>query len=106
MMISAEVIETSVTITDYLLSQILRSALIWKIKLRGLEVLLCSNYSLFNTNHKKWIIWNSQGPCYHDVHVPIDPFVNPFAVQNDVLVEFSLCHNSADYSQVAFPVCI
>ena len=48
--------ETSVTITDYFLSQILRSTLTWKIKLRGPKVLLCSNYSLFNTNHKKWIM--------------------------------------------------
>ena len=55
MMISAEVIETSVTITDYLQSQLLRSTLTWRIKLSGPKVLLCSNYSLFNTDHKKWI---------------------------------------------------
>ena len=35
MIISAEPIETSVTITDYLESQLLRSTLPWKIKLRG-----------------------------------------------------------------------
>ena len=54
--ISAEVIETSVTITDYLQSQPLRSTLTWRIKLSGLKVLLCSNYLLFNTEHKKRII--------------------------------------------------
>ena len=56
MMISVEVIETSVTITDYLQSQLLRSTLTWRIKLSGPKVLLCSNHSLFNTDHKKWII--------------------------------------------------
>ena len=59
MMISAEVIETSVAFTDNLLSQLLGSTLTWKIKLRRPKVVLCSNYSLFNTNHKKWIMWNS-----------------------------------------------
>ena len=54
--ISAEVIETSVTITDYLQSQLLRITLTWRIKLSGLKVLLCSNYLLFITDHKKWII--------------------------------------------------
>ena len=42
MMISVEVIETSVTITCYLLSQLLRSTLTWKTKLSGPKVLLCS----------------------------------------------------------------
>ena len=28
------------------------------------QVLLCSNCSLFNTNLKKWIMWNSLSPCY------------------------------------------
>ena len=64
-MISVEVIETSVTITCYLLSQLLRSTLTWKTKLSGPKVILCSNYSLFNTNRKKWIIRNSLSPCYH-----------------------------------------
>ena len=58
-MISAEVIETSVAFTDNLLSQLLGSTLTWKIKLRRPKVVLCSNYSLFNTNRKKWIMWNS-----------------------------------------------
>ena len=40
MIISTEVTETSVTITDYRLSQLLRSTLIWKIKLRGPKVLV------------------------------------------------------------------
>ena len=59
MMIFAEVIETSVTITDNLRSRILGSTLTWKIKLRRLKVVLCSNYSLFNISHKKSIMWNS-----------------------------------------------
>ena len=41
MMISTEVIETSVTISDYLLSQLLRSTLTWTIKLSSPKVLLC-----------------------------------------------------------------
>ena len=41
-------IETSVTIIDYLLSQLLRSTLSWKIKLSSPKVLLFWNYSLFN----------------------------------------------------------
>ena len=41
-------IETSVTIIDYLLSQLLRSTLTWKIKLSSPKVLLFWNYSLFN----------------------------------------------------------
>ena len=48
MMISVEVIETSVTITCYLLSQLLRSTLTWKTKLNGPEVLLisCGSYEI------------------------------------------------------------
>ena len=41
-------IETSVTIIDYLLSQLLRSTLTWKIKLSSPKVLFFWNYSLFN----------------------------------------------------------
>ena len=52
MMISAKVIETSVTITDYLQSQLLRSTLTRKIKLSSPKALLCWNYSLFNTKKK------------------------------------------------------
>ena len=37
--------------------------------------------------------------------VPINRFVNPFTLQNDLLIAFSLCHSSADYKQVAFAVC-
>ena len=44
MIISTEVTETSVTITDYRMSQLLRSTLIWKIKLCGPKVL---NLNLF-----------------------------------------------------------
>ena len=36
---------------------------------------------------------------------PINRFVNPFTVQSDLLIAFSLCHSSADYKQVAFVVC-
>ena len=59
MIISAKVIETSIGIIDYFQSQLLRSTFTWKIKPRVPKVLLCSNYSLFNTNHKKSITWNS-----------------------------------------------
>ena len=48
MMISLEIIETSVTSTCYLLSQLLRSTLTWKTKLSGPEVLLfsCGSYKI------------------------------------------------------------
>ena len=95
MMIFVEIIETSVTITDYLQSQLLRSTLTWKIKLRGPEVLLCSNYSLFNTSHKSGSCEILKVFVIIDVHVPINRFANPFAVQNDLLITFSLCHSSA-----------
>ena len=36
-----------------------RSTPTWKIKLHGPMAVLCSNYSLFNTNREKWIMWNS-----------------------------------------------
>ena len=36
---------------------------------------------------------------------PINRFVNPFTVQSDLLIAFSLCHSSADYKQVALVVC-
>ena len=52
-MTCAEFIETSVTITDNLLSQLLGSTLTWKIKLRRPKVVLCLNYSL---NPTKWIM--------------------------------------------------
>ena len=42
---------------------------------------------------------------YINVHVPINRFVNPFAVQNDLLIAFSLCHSSAKYKKVPFVVC-
>ena len=85
MMISAKVIETSVTITDYLQSQLLRSTLTWKIKLSSPKVLLCWNYSLFNTNH--------------NVHVRANKSICesfPFTLQNNLLIAFSLCHSSAE----------
>ena len=69
MMISAKVIETSVIIADYLQSHRLRSTLTWKIKRRGPVVLLCSNFSLFNTNHEKGITWNSYIPCYTLIYI-------------------------------------
>ena len=69
MMISAQAIETSVTITEYLESQLLRSTLTWKINLRGPKVLLSSNCSLFNTNHIKWIMWNSLSPFYTSIYM-------------------------------------
>ena len=31
--------------------------------------------------------------------------VNPFTVQNDLLITFSLCHSSADYNWVPQVVC-
>ena len=34
-----------------------------------------------------------------NVHVPINRFVNPIDVQNDLLIAFSLCHSSVDYKQ-------
>ena len=49
-MISAAVIETSVTITDNLQSQLLRGTFTWKIKLRCPEVQFCSHFALFNTS--------------------------------------------------------
>ena len=33
--------------------------------------------------------------------VPINRFVNPFTLQNNLLIAFSLCHSSADHNQVA-----
>ena len=38
--------------------------------------------------------------------VPINRFVNPFTLQNNLLIAFSLCHSSAEDKQVAFVVCI
>ena len=43
---------------------------------------------------------------YINVHVPINQFVNPFTVQNDFLIAFSLCHSSANHKKMAFVVCI
>ena len=37
--------------------------------------------------------------------VPINRFVNPFTLQNDLLIAFSLCHSSAEDKQVPFVVC-
>ena len=78
-------------------ARIFKSPLMWKTKLRGPMVLLSGNYSLFNIYQK-------------NVHVmymcvPINGFVNPFTVQNDLLIAFSLCHSSAEDMQVAFAVC-
>ena len=86
MIISAEVIKMSVTITHYN-TTIFKSPLMWKTKLRGPMVLLSGNYSLFNIYRK----------TVHVMYmcVPINGFVNPFTVQNDLLITFSLCHSSA-----------
>ena len=43
---------------------------------------------------------------YINVLVPIKRFVNPFAVQNDLLIAFIQCHSSADHKQAPFVVCI
>ena len=104
MMISADVMETSVTTTDYLQSHRYRSTLTWKIKPRCPMVLLCINYSLFNTNHKKWICEILKVSVVHYIYISINRFVNPFTVQNDLLVAFSLCCSSADHKQVPFVV--
>ena len=37
--------------------------------------------------------------------VPINRFVNPFTLQNNLLIAFSLSHSNADYNQMAFAVC-
>ena len=37
--------------------------------------------------------------------VSMNRFVNPFTVQNNLLITFSLCHSSADHKQVPFVVC-
>ena len=76
---------------------IFKSPLMWKTKLRGPMVLLSGNYSLFNIYQKT-------------VHVmymcaPINGFVDPFTVQNDLLITFSLCHSSADHNWVPLVVC-
>ena len=105
-MISAAVIETSVTITDNLQSQLLRSTFTWKIKLRGPKVLFCSNFAPFNTYHKKVDrVGFLKSPLYINVHVhAIKSICESFPVQNDLLIAFSLCHSSADHKQVAFVV--
>ena len=98
MMISAEVIESV-----YLLLQLLRSTLTWKIKLSSPKVLLCWNYSLFNTKHKKvdhMKFFKSLLSLMY-MCVPINRFVNPFTLQNNLLIAFSLCHSSAEDKQVA-----
>ena len=75
---------------------IFNSPLMWKIKLRGPMVLLSGNYSLFNIYQK----------TVHVMYmcVPINGFVNPFTVQNDLLIAFSLCHSSAEDKKGAFVV--
>ena len=67
---------------------IFKSPFMWKTKLRGPMVLLSGNYSLFNIYQK----------TVHVMYmcVPMNRFVNPFTVQNDLLITFSLCHSSAD----------
>ena len=37
---------------------------------------------------------------YIIVHVPMTRFVNPFTVQNNLLIAFCLCHNSEENNQV------
>ena len=37
--------------------------------------------------------------------VPINRFVNPFTVQNELLITFSLCHSNVDHNQVPLEVC-
>ena len=37
--------------------------------------------------------------------MPINRFVNPFTLQNDLLIAFSLCHSSVEHKKVAFEVC-
>ena len=37
--------------------------------------------------------------------VPINRFVNPFTLQNDLLIAFSLCHSSADHKHLTLVVC-
>ena len=76
---------------------IFKSPLMWKTKLRGPMVLLSGNYSLFNIYQK----------TVHVMYmcVPINGFVNPFTVQNDLLITFSLCHSSADHNWVPLVVC-
>ena len=75
---------------------IFNSPLMWKIKLRGPMVLLSGNYSLFNIYQK----------TVHVMYmcVPINGFVNPFIVQNYLLIAFSLCHSSVEDKQVPFVV--
>ena len=76
---------------------IFNSPLMWKTKLRGPMVLLSGNYSLFNIYQK----------TVHVMYmcVPINGFVNPFTVQNDLLIALSPCHSSAEDKQVPFVVC-
>ena len=87
---------------------IFKSPLIWKTKLRGPMVLLCGNCSLFNIYHKTGsceILKANSLLSLMYMCVPINRFVNPFTVQNDLLITFSLCHSSADHNQVPFVVC-
>ena len=80
---------------------IFKSPLIWKTKLRGPMVLLCGNCSLFNIYHKTGscgILKANSLLSLMYMCVPLNRFVNPFTVQNDLLITFSLCHSSADYN--------
>ena len=103
-MISAEVIELSVIITDYLQSHRLRNTLTWKINYAARW------YSCVQTTHCLTLIIKSGSyeilKVPVNVHVPINRFVNSFTVQNELRIAFSLCHSSADHKQVAFSVCI
>ena len=87
---------------------IFKSPLIWKTKLRGPMVLLCGNCSLFNIYHKTGsceILKANSLLSLMYMCVPINRFVNPFTVQNDLLITFSLCHSSADHNQLPLVVC-
>ena len=92
----------SVTITHYLQPQFLRV-----LSYGRPMVLLCGNCSLFNIYHKTGsceIIKANSLLSLMYMCVPINRFVNPFTVQNDLLITFSLCHSSADYKQVPLVV--
>ena len=93
-MISAAVIETSVTIHDNLQSQLLRQD--------------CS-YLADQTTHSKGtkvdLMRFLKSLLYINVHVHANKSIcESFPVQNDLLIVFSLCHNSADHKQVPFLV--
>ena len=68
--------------------------------LRSFESSLMPRVVTFHGNVKLF-----KSLLYINVHVPINRFVNPFTLQNDLLIAFSLYHNSADNNEVPFVVC-